>query len=651
MKYLIIFLLFLTFHSQDFSQSFQKPKQANTPLQADISLFNNYMESADRAGNDSVKYYLQKAFHTANAAHYNKGLAQYYHFLAAEFNENNHYDSAMQVINKEISSAQQSGDTASVAWAYNALANTYEFMGELDSAVTYFIKALKISAPIENENTKLTGTLNYNLASALYLTEDYKRAISYAEKGYQVGLERNDVHMMSNSLLDIGSINVGLENYDSALSIFNRVIKLVAHTPDSNTIMDALNDEGDIYARQKKYKRALEKYEQMSALALRDNNQYELLYAYGNLGITQFQMNDFNEAARNLTKAIQIGRQLHSGNELRQFYKSLSEVEEARHKYALSLHYLKKYDSLNNALMNESSKKNIHLLETKYRTSQKNKEIAQQKLILTQRQRAIERKNTWIFISLGGLIALIVILILSIRTYRHKKKLHEQSMMTLKKQHELDTLTTNMKAREEERNRIGKEMHDDVGSALTTILYLSNDIKSQASDSNKNTAERIAGTAGMVMDKMNEIIWSMNPEYNTLDDLIAYSRRHASQFLENYGINYCFKTPEPVPDIHLQGEQRRNIFLVIKESLHNIVKHACASEVNIVFEIKKDLIVMIHDNGKGIDMEELRRFGNGLRNMRQRMESVGGNFEILNDNGTIVKVTCPLDATRIEQTL
>jgi signal transduction histidine kinase len=651
MKYLIIFLLFLTLHSQDFSQSLQKPKQANKRVQAAISLFDNYMQSAGKAGNDSVKYYLQKAFQIANAAHYNKGLAQYYHFRAAEFNENNHYDSAMQVINKEIFHAQQSGDTASVAWAYNAFANTYEYMGELDSAVTYFIKALQISAPIENENTLLTGTLNYNLASVLYLTGDYKRGMSYAEKGYQIGLERNDVHMMSNSLLNIGSINVGLKNYDSALSIFNSVIKLVAHTPDSSTIMDALNDEGDIYATQKKYKRALEKYEQMLTLALRDNDQYELLYAYGNLGITQFQMNDFNEAEHNLIKAIQIGQQLHSANELRQFYKSLSEVEEARHKYALSLHYLKIYDSLNNALMNESAKKNIHLLETKYRTSQKDKEIAQQNLTLEQRQAAIERKNTWIFISLGGLVALIVILILSVRSYKHKKKLHEQSMITLKKQHELDTLTTNIKAREEERNRIGKEMHDDVGSALTTILYLSNDIKSQTGGNNKNIAERIADTAGMVMDKMNEIIWSMNPEYNTLDDLVAYSRRHVSQFLENYGIAYHFKTPEPVPDIYLQGEQRRNIFLVIKESLHNIVKHACASEVDIVFEIKKDLIVTIHDNGKGIDIEKLRRFGNGLKNMQQRMESVGGSFEIAVNNGTEVKVTSPLDPTQIEQTL
>ena len=86
----------------------------------------------------------------------------------------------------------------------------------------------------------------------------------------------------------------------------------------------------------------------------------------------------------------------------------------------------------------------------------------------------------WIFVFLSGIIALSIILILSIRGYRHKQNLHRQSLLTLKKQHEVDTLKEKMLAREEERDRIAREMHDDIGSALTTILYLADDLKEKS---------------------------------------------------------------------------------------------------------------------------------------------------------------------------
>lgn len=93
---------------------------------------------------------------------------------------------------------------------------------------------------------------------------------------------------------------------------------------------------------------------------------------------------------------------------------------------------------------------------------------------------------------------------------------------------------------------------------------------------------------------------------------------------------------------HLTGEQRRNIYLVIKEALHNIVKHAAATEVCISFQLNNQLSVSIHDNGKGIDTAALRRFANGIKNMEQRMESIGGTFEIINNDGTTIRLQCPV---------
>ena len=122
----------------------------------------------------------------------------------------------------------------------------------------------------------------------------------------------------------------------------------------------------------------------------------------------------------------------------------------------------------------------------------------------------------------------------------------------------------------------------------------------------------ITDTASSVMDKMNEIIWSMNRGYDTVDDLVAYTRHHAVEFLQNHNLEYNFEIPATIPSVHLTGEQRRNIYLVIKEALHNIVKHACATKVCISFELNNELLkILIYDNGKGVDTAALRRFGNG----------------------------------------
>jgi signal transduction histidine kinase len=194
-------------------------------------------------------------------------------------------------------------------------------------------------------------------------------------------------------------------------------------------------------------------------------------------------------------------------------------------------------------------------------------------------------------------------------------------------------------------------MHDDIGSALTTILYLSDDLKTKSKGSDSSVAEKISSTVSGIVDNMNEIIWSMNHQYDTLDDLVAYTRQHTVEFLQNHSLNYHFNISGSIPDMPISGEQRRNIFLVIKESLNNIVKHSCATEVNISFCFKEGLQVCIHDNGKGIETVTQRRFGNGLKNMQQRMESIGGSFVIENNSGTTVTLFCPLDQLKSETTV
>jgi len=197
---------------------------------------------------------------------------------------------------------------------------------------------------------------------------------------------------------------------------------------------------------------------------------------------------------------------------------------------------------------------------------------------------------------------------------------------------------------DQERARISSDMHDDLGSGLSTIRLLSEVAKRKIQDpSQTREVERISETAGEMVDKMSEIIWAMSSSNDSLANLIAYMRSFAAEFLEHAHITHQFYIPETIPNIKLSGGTRRNIYLAVKESLHNVVKHAKATEVIVEVKMHKNMTIMIKDNGKGFDQEKVRLFGNGLKNIQKRMISVGGNADISSNNGTIVFLDIPLN--------
>jgi len=197
---------------------------------------------------------------------------------------------------------------------------------------------------------------------------------------------------------------------------------------------------------------------------------------------------------------------------------------------------------------------------------------------------------------------------------------------------------------DQERARISSDMHDDLGSGLSTIRLLSEVAKRKIQDPTQTREiERISETAGEMVDKMSEIIWAMSSSNDSLANLIAYMRSFAAEFLEHAHITHQFYIPETIPNIKLSGGTRRNIYLAVKESLHNVVKHAKATEVIVEVKMHKNMTIMIKDNGKGFDQEKVRLFGNGLKNIQKRMISVGGNADISSNNGTIVFLDIPLN--------
>jgi len=588
---------------------------------------------------DSAVYYYSKATSLAlslkNVQLFISCMQQHIELL----NNQAKFEDALNLAQQHIAMADQLKNARVQMLAYNEAANEYEYLGNYEPATEYYLKSLTLAAKIGDK--KWQQRINNNLGSVFLALKDYATGYTYSSRACQMAREDRDTETVANCLVNMSVAELNQKKYSQALQHLDEAENVGYRIKDMTLVADALSDKGLVYLTSHDLNAAAASYQKQKTIAEQYDLPYEKMYSLFQLAMVEKEKGDYKNANSFASHAIAIGEKVGTADELMEMYDSMSVIKQRLSDYKSALYYKNRYIAIDDSLLNQRVQTNIHNLNIQYRTAQKDKQIAEQNLRIEKNKAAIERKNTWILVSLAGIIVLLLIWVLSMRSYRHKQKLYQQQLITMQKQHEVDTLKTTMLAKEEERNRIAREMHDDIGSALTTILYLSDDLKTQ-NQPTALTADRIASTASSVVDKMNEIIWSMNPDYDTLNDLIAYTRQHCAEFLGDHGLEYDLEVPDRMDDLTLSGEQRRNIYLVVKEALHNIVKHASATRVNIHFRIDNNsLAISIHDNGKGFT--QTSSFGNGLKNMRHRIETIGGDFHIINDKGTTIELNCPLN--------
>jgi len=212
------------------------------------------------------------------------------------------------------------------------------------------------------------------------------------------------------------------------------------------------------------------------------------------------------------------------------------------------------------------------------------------------------------------------------------------------------------RAIEKERARIAKDIHDDLGASLTRITLLSQSGRADE-DPHHSAAhlDQIYHTARELTRAMDEIVWAVSPQHDTLDSLVAYLGKFAQDFLSVAGIRCRLNVPIELPAWQMTAEVRHNLFLAFKEILNNVLKHASATEVRVTLTPSPDgFWLVVDDNGKGFDpcshnadepahaaADYGLRFshGNGLANVKKRLEEIGGKFELRTapGEGTTVK--------------
>lgn len=235
---------------------------------------------------------------------------------------------------------------------------------------------------------------------------------------------------------------------------------------------------------------------------------------------------------------------------------------------------------------------------------------------------------------LRSVVSLLVVLLLVLGFRFYYRRTLEKRMALLEKQ----------QAIEKERTRIATDMHDDLGAGLSRIKFLSETIgiKKQQHEPIEEDVNKIREYSHEMIDKMGEIVWALNEKNDSLSDLLSYTRAYTMEYLFQNGIECKTEMPDSFPSFFVSGEFRRNVFLTIKEALHNVVKHSQATEVILSIAVNHRLSIRLKDNGAGFDKNNIRHFSNGLTNMESRINEIGGKIEITSKNGTLINLSIPL---------
>jgi two-component system, NarL family, sensor histidine kinase UhpB len=237
----------------------------------------------------------------------------------------------------------------------------------------------------------------------------------------------------------------------------------------------------------------------------------------------------------------------------------------------------------------------------------------------------LSRQRVIITLGIIALISVLIIAVLLINRYRVMNR------------------TKRLLEIEKVRNNIARDLHDDMGSALSSINILSQVALVEKNGNTQTYLQRIGDQSARMMEEMGDMVWSINPRNDSMSQVLIRMREFASEIFELKNIEYLF-TENGIEKLMLNAEQRKNLFLIFKESINNTAKYSEASRVEVsLYQSNHKLKMSIKDNGRGFD-EQTIKAGNGLRNLRERAKEINATLHVQSaiGKGTEVELTIPI---------
>ncbi|MDO7884464.1 tetratricopeptide repeat protein [Hymenobacter cheonanensis] len=530
--------------------------------------------------------------------HFRRYRAVSYGNLANVYLRQEKYPLAIATQLKALPAFEAIHDTASLALLTNSLSVCYQYLHQDADALRYGQQALALARPLHND--MLVAMISNSIGNAYKGLGRLPEATQALRRSYALGRRLHYVEAQKSAAINLADIDVQRGQPALALPLYQTAVQLA----------DSLHDvEG-------------------------------LADAWKGLGRAYFELRQLGPAQQYGRQALASAQQHGANKVVLDCYDLLADIAVAQGQLAASRQLRYRADALGDSLLNTAVVRSAQEVEARYR-------VQQQRAVVAQQQRALAQQRHWLLAAGVGVGLLGLLLFTTYRYFRQRQKLDAQRLQTLHAEAETQRLQALLDGQAQERQRISQEMHDDLGAGLTGILYLSHALQGPPAQAGP-AAARIGEAASQLSAKMNEVIWTLNDAHDTLESLVQYLRLQMAELLDNAGLDYAFEIDDDLPAARVPKELRRNVYLVVREAVHNAIKHADCQCVTISMHVRDGALqVCVRDDGRGLPVGEAgpaaRPFGNGLANMRQRIAQLSGQlrFETAGE-GTCVCLSVPL---------
>jgi signal transduction histidine kinase len=535
-----------------------------------------------------------------------------------------------KVYKKNASDAKKINYPLGEADSYSNLSLMSFFSGKFDDNFYYSLQAIAIYEKL-NEIEKLSkeyGEMGFRMNK-----RNPKKALYYMQKGMKISEKNKFQKPLLGIYNNYGTLKQQRNELDSALYFFRKCLKIKESMKDSVGIPYSLNNIAEIFIIRKQFAEAKSLFEKSLKIRLLRNDKYGIADSYAYLGDLNHAEKKYDEAILNYDKSLEFSLKYKFNNLLRHNYKMISECYEYSNNSKAALNAYKKHVFYKDSILNTETNSKIAELEVKFETKNKEKQLLEKEIeVKNTRNKLIAVSSLALFI---GLIGYLI--------YRQQKLKNIQQEQEFQLKSAISVIETQNKLHEQ-RLSISRDLHDNIGAQLTFVISSIDNLKfgNKITDSKvTNQLTKISDFTRATIIELRDTIWAMNNSEFVFEDL----RSRIFNFIEKAkfareDVAFKFTIDEALQDIKLSSLVGINIYRTIQEAINNAVKYSEASDISVNVLKKNDQIeIEIKDNGKGFDINTID-FGNGLHNMKKRVEEVNGVLKIESNinRGTIINI-------------
>jgi signal transduction histidine kinase len=593
---------------------------------------------------DSARYYFKEGYNYFNTLkrHKIKDLALPAHLhseLAEAYHVNNQMDSAFSHYKKAGGLYEKANDSLGVLISYANLGNIYNNSGNYKEAISLYLKASKMADTTQFLYIK--GEIFANI-SAIYNTMDKPRmGKEYAYKFLNTVLRDTEKEYWIKGYMSVAHEEIKDQKFHLAEEYLNNAKHLIDSFGYKSYYLHLNKHRASMLLKQNRPKEAKFLLKESEPLLNEFKYTPELSFSYKFLLAKSLYLTGETQQAKNLLEPLENkADSLQLRKEQAYINKYLNKVYLKSGNYKKAYEAKAKYHQINDSILSVKARLQFKEIETKYQTEKKELALAKSQAQLTKKELEVKKKNLMLY---GGVAIMVALLIFGLLLHNQQKLKHER----FKKEAELTTALAKIETQnklEEQRLRISRDLHDNIGSQLTFIISSLDNLpfkypKMQEGLSNK--LDLISDFTRQTIFELRDTIWAMNKSKITMVDMeqrLTKLTNNAKNLHQDLDFEF---NQNVIGDFAFNSIQGINFYRIIQEAVNNSIKHSKASRVKIsIAEEGGNLIAEVEDDGIGFAYSE-NSDSNGLSNMKKRIADLNGNikFQSVPNKGTQVILT------------